>query len=382
MGASTASAAALGGIGLDDLLAPWDAVPGLLVGVETPDGRRLAGPPRTDGDDPEPGVSADVVVDGTVIARVVASGPSSTADVVGPIIRSLAAAIGRLVVERGARLSAEHALREHQAAAALGIDDAELAKGRRQQRSILSLVAPEVPGYDLASYYAAAREIGGDFFEFFRIHRRGRPLGIVIADVTGKGLDAALLMAFARPVMHAALNAARGPGDALTRTNRVLVDERRGTLFITALAAILEPTTGRVRVGNAGHEPPLLVPGDGGPVRPIGASGLLLGAFATIDPPESEVVLAPGDILFLYTDGVTDAIDPGRRRFGDARLLDTIEANRGRTAGELVAAVTEAVTAFQAEAEPADDVTIAAVGRHPARAGRARRTAPSVSHGG
>ena len=95
---------------------------------------------------------------------------------------------------------------------------AELAISRIE-RSIVSLEPPEVAGYDLASYYEPAREIGGDFFELFRLRRRGRPLGVVIADVTGKGIAAALLMAFARPVIHTALQAAPGPADALRRTN-------------------------------------------------------------------------------------------------------------------------------------------------------------------
>ena len=253
----------------------------------------------------------------------------------------------------------------------LGIDAAELAKGRRQQRSILSLVAPDVPGYELASHYAAARDIGGDFFELFRLHKRGNPLAIVIADVTGKGLDAALLMAFARPVMHAALNGARGPAEALERTNRVLVGERRGTLFITAVCAILEPRSGRLRVANAGHEPPLLIPGDGTPVRPVGDSGVLLGAFASITPPEVELILDPGDTLYAYTDGVTDAIDPSRRRFGDDRLAATIDGARGRPATELIATIRDAVEAFAAGTEPADDVTMLAVGRRPRRTRRA-----------
>ena len=132
----------------------------------------------------------------------------------------------------------------------------------------------------------------------------------MIADVTGKGLDAALLMAFARPVMHSALDAARGPAEAIERTNRVLVGERRGTLFISVLAAVLQPTTGRLRIASAGHEAPFLVPGDGGPIRAVGDVGVLMGAFATIRPPETELAVAPGDALLYYTDGVTDAVSP------------------------------------------------------------------------
>ena len=326
-------------------------------------------------------IHADVVVDGAVIARIVAAGPSVSDPGIPAAIEALAIAVGELVIETQAGVATERVLREQRAAAvadALGTDPAELAKGRRQQRSLLSLVAPEVPGYDLASHYAAAREIGGDFFELFRLDRRGRPLGIVIADVTGKGLDAALLMAFSRPVMHSALEAARGPADALARTNRVLVQERRGTLFITALCAVLEPRSGRIRVANAGHEPPLLVPGDGGPIRAVGEPGVLLGAFASLGPPEIETVLEPGDALFFYTDGATDAVGPSGERFGDDRLHAAIEAARDGSAHDLVAAVRDSVQAFQAGAEPADDLTIVAVGRRrPARDRRARRATRS-----
>jgi sigma-B regulation protein RsbU (phosphoserine phosphatase) len=279
----------------------------------------------------------------------------------------LAVAIGELVAETRARRAVGRALDEHRsadAAEALGTDVVELAKGRRQQRSILSLVPPDIAGYDLASHYAAAREIGGDLFELFQLARRGHPLAIVIADVTGKGLDAALLMAFSRPVMHSALNAANGPADALVRTNRVLVQERRGTLFITAVHAILRPRTGAIRIANAGHESPLLIPADGRPIEPVGDAGVLLGAFGTIEPPEVEITLQPGDRLLFYTDGATDAVGPGGERFGDARLLATLEAARAGSAHDLVAAVREAIDRFTGPAEPADDLTLVAVGRH------------------
>jgi serine phosphatase RsbU (regulator of sigma subunit) len=363
---------------LERILAPFAALPGgASVAVVDPDGATVAGPePRIAGR-----ASADVLVDGTVVARVVASG--GHLDGLQPAIEGLAVALGELAAETVARSAAEQALGTHRSqhtAAALGIDERELAKGRRQQRSIVSLEPPDVPGYDLASHYAAAREIGGDFFELFRLPRRGHPLAVVIADVTGKGLDAALLMAFARPVMHSALNASRGPAEAIDRTNRVLVGEHRGTLFITLLCALLHPPTGVLRIASAGHEAPLLVPAAGGPVTAVGRAGVLLGAFASVEPPETEVELAPGDRLLFYTDGVTDARSPTGERFGDARLLSALEEARTGSAQDLVATVRDRVLAFQGTAEPADDITLVALGRRPrrGRASRSRRRCQSA----
>ena len=139
----------------------------------------------------------------------------------------------------------------------------ELARGRRLQRSFVSLTPPDVPGYDIAAHYEAAREVGGDFFDLFRLRRRGRPLSVVIADVTGKGIAAALLMAFVRPLLHAAIDHTTGPADALERTNRILVDERRSSLFITALAGRLDLRTGHLRLAN--RPPPLIIRADGSP---------------------------------------------------------------------------------------------------------------------
>jgi serine phosphatase RsbU (regulator of sigma subunit) len=356
---------------LERIVAPWSLDrDGPAVAIVDPAGATVAGRVIALGGEPAgERVEADIIVEGRLAGRVIASlGSAPDAARLQPAIGALALALGELFAETRAREATERALGMHRsehAATELGIDTRELAKGRRQQRSILSLEAPDVPGYDLASHYAPAREIGGDFFELFRLPRRGQPLGIVIADVTGKGLDAALLMAFARPVMHSALVASTGPADAIERTNRVLVEERRGTLFITLLCAVLQPGTGRMRIASAGHEPPLLVPGDGGPIGAIGAAGVLMGAFATIAPPETELTLSRGDTLLFYTDGVTDAVSPSGERFGEDRLLATIEAARTGTAQEIVAATRDAVRAFQGAAEPADDVTLVAVTRRP-----------------
>jgi serine phosphatase RsbU (regulator of sigma subunit) len=359
----------LGRARLEPIIAPWLADPGgWSIAIEDPAGRVVAGSQADRAVTEAQGrISADVVIDGAVAFRVVAQGPAPAGHPLPAAIESLAIALGELLTEGRSHDATRRALEEERSLAVaetLGTDARELAKGRRQQRSFVSLVAPDVRGYDLASHYAAARDIGGDFFELFRLQRRGHPLAIAVADVTGKGLDAALLMAFSRPVLHTALNAASGPADALARTNRVLVGERRATLFVTAVCAVLEPGRGRIRVANAGHEPPLLVPADGSPVAPVGESGALIGAFASLAAPETEATLLPGDMMLFYTDGATDTVDPTGERFGDERLLATIEAARDGSAHDLVAAIRDAIQSFRSDVEPADDLTLVAIGRH------------------
>jgi phosphoserine phosphatase RsbU/P len=328
------------------ILAPFEAAGGLTVVVEDAAGRPIAGEPdAAPGGGSETSVCREIRAGDALAGRLIVSGPGAAFPSVAAALDALATSLGEL-----ARVDADEL-------------ESELAHGRIQQRSIVSLRPPEVPGYDLAGHYEAAREIGGDFFELFRLRRRGRPLGIVIADVTGKGIAAALMMAFARPVIHAALDVAVEPVGALSRTNRILVDEVQSGLFITAIAGTLDPRSGHVRLANAGHEPALLVPGDGGPVIAIPGGGPLLGAFRTPELHEETVDLGPGDTLVLYTDGVTDASAPSGERFGEDRLLATIEAARAGSAHDLVAAIRDAVAGFRRDVEPVDDVTIVAVGR-------------------
>lgn len=332
----------------------------LVITVEDATGRGIGPPPPERLAADWPRFTRDLTLDGAFLGRLIAVGPAVTEPSVADAMEAVAVAIEQLVdaERRGPRTPLAGA----SAAGRSGLA-AELALSRAQQRSIVSLLAPEIAGYDLASHYQPAREVGGDFFELFRLRKRGRPLAVVIADVTGKGIAAALLMAFARPVIHAALDAAPSPADALQRTNRILVDELHTALFITALAARLELATGQLRMANAGHEPPLLVPGDGRPIVPIEGNGPLLGAFASLTITETVTELAPGDRLVLYTDGVTDSLGPSGQRFGKERLVQTLEATRDGTAQDLVAAIRDAVAGHRESVEPVDDVTIVAVGR-------------------
>ncbi len=350
---------------LERILAPFKRVPdGLTVTLQDALGQTIDGSPADAASSANARLTRDLLVGGSVFGRLVAEGPGVTDRTIAASLDALAAALEQLA-EAGQRSPAASATEVGTAVTdrRSGIA-AELAVGRLHQRSIVSLVAPEVAGYDLASHYEPARELGGDFFELFRLRRRGQPLGIVIADVAGKGIAAALLMAFARPIIHSALHAASGPADALERTNRILVDEVHTSLFITALVGRLDPRSGHVRLANAGHEPALLVPGDGGAIESIEGGGPLLGAFAPLDLTEIDLTLRPGDRLVLYTDGVTDSRSPSGERFGMPRLLETIERARAGSANDLVAAIRSAEANFRNGAECVDDVTIVAVGRH------------------
>jgi phosphoserine phosphatase RsbU/P len=220
----------------------------------------------------------------------------------------------------------------------------------------------------VASDYRPARSIGGDFFDVFPLLDPDRPreLGIVIADVSGKGISAALLMAFARPIIRTALDRTGDPVAALERTNQILVEERPTGLFVTALAGVLELDSGRFTFANAGHEAPLVGPADGSATWSSDDAGPLIGAFRRLDLPATTVDIGPGDRLVLYTDGITDAATAERERYGDERLRVAIRASSAGTAGETVRSVIDAVLAHQADAEPADDLALLIFRRLPA----------------
>ena len=243
----------------------------------------------------------------------------------------------------------------------------ELAIARGIQVSLMPRALPQPTGWRLASAYRAAREVGGDFFDAYELPARPGHLGFVVADVTGKGVTAALVMAFTRAVLRAAAYNGSGPGDALARTNRVLVTDARTGLFVTVFAGELEVATGRLRYASAGHEPPLLVRAAGGAVSELDLpAATLLGAFTDFEAPEAHLDLGPGDLLVAYTDGVTDAADAARTRFGDARFRAALGSVAAGGPDAAVSGVLDAIDAFVAGQPAADDITLLAIGREAA----------------
>lgn len=173
-------------------------------------------------------------------------------------------------------------------------------------------------------------------------------------------------MAFLRPVIRSALDHTGDPVEALERTNSILVNERRTGLFVTVVCGVLDLDTGVFRFANAGHEMPILArPGAPEPTQILGG-GPLVGVFGRLDLAPLTVEIRPGERLILYTDGITDAQAPSGERYGETRLLDTIQGTGVGPAEDTCRAVLDGVLGFQGDADPADDLAFLVLRRLPA----------------
>jgi serine phosphatase RsbU (regulator of sigma subunit) len=241
----------------------------------------------------------------------------------------------------------------------------ELAVARRIQLTLLPTAPPTVPGWEFAATYAAARHVGGDFYDFLDHALADNRLGLVIADVVGKGVPAALMMAYSRAVLRAQAMAGHSVVEVLEGANSLMIQERQSRPFVTAFHAQIELDSGCLSFASAGHDAPLWIAADGTTVRPLEAPGVILGAFRQTGLEPRSIMLEPGDTVVFYTDGVTEARDHDRQLFGDERLEQAAVAAvaAGGSAQSVLSSVIEAVADFTAGAEQADDLTIIVVRR-------------------
>lgn len=289
--------------------------------------------------------------------------------------------IGALVVNnRSARLLASDELRlmglmGNQAAIAIETtrlqrkehellhQDQELAIGRKMQRSLMPTVYPHLSGYEFAVTYEPARQVGGDFYDFCWPRGEGEKLGLVIGDVAGKGVPAALFMAMCRTNIRAAVLSGRTPKEALKRANELTLNDSQADAFFSAIYVMLDPQTSHLIYANGGHNKPLILQASTGAIHELSARGIILGQFEEVDLEEERVEFAPGDTLILYTDGVTDAINANDQAFGGDRLKAILTSNAGARAEDIVTAIAEAVHSYVGSEPQADDFTILAVTR-------------------
>jgi serine phosphatase RsbU (regulator of sigma subunit) len=230
----------------------------------------------------------------------------------------------------------------------------DLSQAAEIQKSIMPADAPNVPGFDLAGHNAACRTVGGDYYDFFP-YGDGR-VGLALGDVSGKGMPAALL-AMALNARVVVLAADPGNlGEFMTRLNKTTCANCPSNRFITFFFSVLDASGGLAHA-NAGHNPPVLMRASG-EAEMLEGGGPPLGILAFAAYGESRGQLGRGDLLVIYSDGVTEANNGALDEFGEERLLAVLRENRQKSAREIVDAVTEAVAEFAAGAPQADDITL------------------------
>ena len=248
--------------------------------------------------------------------------------------------------------------------------DKELEFAREIQRAALPSVFPPYPErneFDIFASMTAAKEIGGDFYDFFLLGHDGSHVGIVIADVSGKGIPAALFMMSAKTLIKNFAETGMSPAEIFYHTNKELCENNEAGMFVTAFMGVLEIETGKFTYVNAGHNPPLIKRANGSFERMKLKPGFMLGAFDSFVYQQEETCLDGGDTVFLYTDGVTEAQNNNLQLFSDDRLRDVLNKNTDKTPKELLTAVHEAVAEYVDGAEQSDDLTMLALSYHPKR---------------
>lgn len=239
--------------------------------------------------------------------------------------------VGAMLVDRGAEVGVPHRRMNilngiaHQAALAIETArlqaesserqrlERELEVAQRIQRSFLPQQLPQLPGWQIATFYRAARQVGGDFYDFIPL--KSGKWGIVIADVADKGVPAALFMALCRTNIRAAAFSREDPVETLIRVNELLLSDSRSDMFVTVWYGVWDPLSGELVYANTGHNPPLLLSANGTSTE-LMAKGIALGVVDKLKLERKSIALATGDVLIAYTDGITDALRSDGTEFG------------------------------------------------------------------
>jgi serine phosphatase RsbU (regulator of sigma subunit) len=245
----------------------------------------------------------------------------------------------------------------------------ELRVARLIQQTLLPKHVPDVAGYQLAAYYQPAREVGGDFYDFLELDEDH--LGLVVGDVTDKGVPAAIVMATTRTMLRASAQRLDSPGEVLKRVNDVIVRDIPPNMFITCLYAILDLKSGVLRYANAGHDLPYrrrstshgAGGAGGGGAEELRATGMPLGLLPGMSYEEKEIILQRGDTVLFYSDGLVEAHDPHREMFGFPRLQGLVGAHRSDGPSLVNFLLTELRRFTGQEWEQEDDITLVTLDR-------------------
>jgi sigma-B regulation protein RsbU (phosphoserine phosphatase) len=239
----------------------------------------------------------------------------------------------------------------------------EIRLASKIQADLLPKEAPVITGYDIAGRSIPAQIVGGDYFDF--IPMDNDRLGLCLGDVSGKGLPASLLMANVQATLRGQALLATSAHECIRRSNRLLHLSTSSEKFVTLFYGILDPRAHALRFTNAGHENPFLL-SEGKQVNRLRDGGLVLSILEDFPYQEATVGLAPGDVLVVYSDGISEAINPNQEQFGEERLHALLEDHRHESANEIIEIILQAVRQHANGASQMDDMTLVVLKRCPA----------------
>jgi sigma-B regulation protein RsbU (phosphoserine phosphatase) len=239
--------------------------------------------------------------------------------------------------------------------------EGELKIARRTQRSILPLRIPRRRGYDFGTLIMPARAVGGDFYDF--IHLGRDRLGLVIGDVSDKGLPAALVMALTFSLLRTLSERTDDPYATLLGVNRYLLKMNASGMFVTLLYGILNYRTGRLKYARAGHLPPIILGAEGEAVEVEVDTGQPLGIFEDVELDVQETLVPPGGLALLFSDGLNEAADDAGREFGFERIRSSLSEHRGESARGICRKLWEEVNIHTGDQSPQDDFVTVVIRR-------------------
>ena len=231
----------------------------------------------------------------------------------------------------------------------------ELSVASKMQQSILPTHFPQSPDYQIFANMEPARSVGGDFFDVVALENER--IGMTVADVSDKGVPAALFMMSTRTLIKGAAIGSAGPGEVLREVNNLLYEDNETEMFVTVLYAEYNPANGEFVYASGGHDPPLLVRPDGSSTSLPLTGGIALGLLPDLEYRHNSVFLEPGETIVLYTDGVSEAMTSDEEQFGLERLRDAVAADPGDDAEAANEAVFAAVSEFVGDTPASDDIT-------------------------
>ncbi len=237
----------------------------------------------------------------------------------------------------------------------------ELETARSIQASFLPDSIPEYSGWDIAATWHPIRNVAGDFYDFYRLSD-GR-LAAVIADVSGKGIPAALFMALSVTVLRFGMQMNLAPEEVTRRANELIISEQRSRMFATTFVGYITPENGAIEFSSGGHNPAIVYRADKQDCDYVTADGVAVGIFKEAEYKRSSTTLRHGDILVLYTDGITEVINNDQEEFGEDRLEEIVVQNAHETADTLVHLIMKAINIFSEDQELFDDATLVIIKR-------------------